>query len=180
MPISSHLGADSKATRPDRSKPVPANAGRSAQRAYHQELTDSARERHDELTAAIERLERALAEAGVHRERSWSERATPALDHVRHMIQAHADGVEESGGLLDEIQAVAPRLAKRVEAVRHEHASLKSRAAALADSMIYREGLDVLELRSQAAGLLVDLRQHRAVEADLTYEAFWMELGAVD
>ena len=67
MSTPSNPGPDSATTDRDPSNSVTAGGGDSKRRAYHQRLTDSARERHDELTTAIERLERALAEAGIHR-----------------------------------------------------------------------------------------------------------------
>ena len=149
-------------------------------RARHRELTDQAGERHDALTTAIERLERALAEAGIHRERRWSERAAAALEEVRAMIQSHTDGVEEQKGLFDEIESLAPHLSKRVTALRKEHRALASRSVALSDKLGLRDDLDIAKLRGHAATLLADLRAHRAAEADLIYEAFWMEMGAPD
>lgn len=156
------------------------NRAQSPRATHHRDLTHGALDRHDELTTAIEGLERALAEAGVHRERPWSKRASSALDLVRQMIRAHAEDVEASRGLFDEIQSVAPRLSRRVDRLREEHASLSVRASELADSLSALDEIDVARLRRTAAPLLSDLRAHRASEADLMFEAFWMELGAAD
>jgi hypothetical protein len=82
--------------------------------------------------------------------------------------------------LFDEIQTVEPRLSGRVADLREEHTQLSARAGNLADLLARHDDIDVVRLRNNAASLLTDLRGHRAAEADLVYEAFWMELGAVD
>jgi hypothetical protein len=148
--------------------------------AHHQELTERARVRHDALTDAIEAIERALAEASVQRERAWSERAARALEHVRAAIRDHAEGVEERDGLFDEIGAVQPRLSRRVYGLRREHRSLSARAGKLSDGLTSAAQPDVGALRREASALLADLRAHRATEADLIFEAFWIEIGVGD
>jgi hypothetical protein len=148
--------------------------------AHHEALTARARKQHDALTAAIGALENALASAGTHRERTWADRAAKALERVREMIRAHAEGVEEPEGLFEEVNAVAPRLRGRVAGLCQEHTSLAARASALASRLTSEADPNVAALRREAAGLLSDLRGHRALEADLIYEAFWTEIGGGD
>ncbi len=154
--------------------------GRSALAAHHQDLTDRARDRHDELTTAIEQLERALADAGIYREQPWAQQAGKALETVRQKIRAHSAGVEEAEGLFDEIEAYKPALDRRVSALRKEHRTLSSRAGDLASALSTRDTVDVVQIREQAAELLQALRAHRAAEADLVFEAFWTEFGEGD
>jgi hypothetical protein len=154
--------------------------GDAAVQEHREDLTDRARHGHDALTAAIEELERALAAPAARRAKDWSGRVAGELDLVREAIRAHVEGVEESEGLFDEIRVGTPWLASRVAALKHEHAVLVARASALADRLPGNDAADYEALRREAAALLVDLRAHRAGEADLIYEAFWTDLGAVD
>ncbi len=164
----------------DRSARGEAARSRETDADRHRELTDRARERHDALSTAIERLERALAAPAALRAAAWSERASSGLDDVRQAIAAHVDQVEAPEGLLDEIRAATPRLAARVDALHGEHTRLLERAAALAGRLPGGDDLDFPALRRDAAGLLAELRAHRATEADLIYESFWTDLGAGD
>jgi ElaB/YqjD/DUF883 family membrane-anchored ribosome-binding protein len=150
---------------------------KSARRAHQEGLTARAIEDHDALTSAIELLEHALAEAAVHREQPWSERAGRALERVREAVRSHVRGVEAPEGLFDEVVAVAPRLQKRVTAVREDHIALATRATDLAAGLAAHQNHNVVALRHQAEALLSDLREHRGTEADLVYEAFWTDLG---
>lgn len=171
--------------------PTPAEAARTgdpaaeggsdaARRAHRQALTDRARQRHDALTAAIERLESGLAAPAALRAKPWSERVAVELTQVREAITSHAASTEEPQGLFDEIQSAAPRLSRRIAALRREHASLSALASGLAERVPGDENVDFRVLRKQAARLLDALRAHRAAEADLVYEAFWTDLGAGD
>lgn len=150
------------------------------ERARWRGLTDETRRRHDALDAAIEELERALAAAGGRRARAWSERVDGCLAVVREAIRAHADGVEEPGGLFDEVLEYDPRLASWVRDLKRAHATLRDRATSLGMRLQPDRESDVSGARREAAGLLADLRAHRASEADLIYEAFWTDLGAPD
>jgi hypothetical protein len=148
--------------------------------ARRQRLTNEARRRHDALDAAIEALERALAAAGGRRAEAWTERVESELGRVQEAIDAHVAGIEEADGLFDEIEAHDPRLASHVEQLRREHRMLRDRAAAFSARLQPQRAPDVSGARREAAGLLTDLRAHRAAEADLVYEAFWTDIGAVD
>ena len=159
--------------------PAPPAPGDAAARARRETLTDEARGRHDALTAAIERLERALSAAAGRRE-AWSERVAGELERVGDAVRAHVDGMEEPGGLFEEVQRAAPRLSRSLAALAREHPSLVARTAALAGRFPADESLDVHALRREATELLVSLREHRAFETDLIYEAFWTDLGAAD
>jgi hypothetical protein len=149
-------------------------------RLRHQQLSDTARERHDALTKSIDRLESALAAAAPHRERAWRERASRELDGVRDEIRAHAESVDQVDGLLDQIRLESPRLSTRIDAVQREHVWLTERAESLAGRLGDATESNFNGLRREAAELLAALRAHRATEADLIYEAFWTDIGAVD
>jgi hypothetical protein len=157
----------------DRSEPT-ADA-----RARRKRLTDEAKRRHDALDAAIAALERALAAAGGRAE-AWTERVELELEAVQDAIAAHVESVEETGGLFDEIEDHDPRLASPIAQLKREHRVLHDRAAALDARLQPDRRPDVSGARREAAGLLADLRAHRAAEADLVYEAFWTDIGAVD
>jgi len=146
----------------------------------HEALTDLARERHDALTSAIERLEHALAAPAAQRAGPWSERVSAELRHVREAVRAHVESTEEEEGLFDRIETEHPRLAARVAALRDEHSSLVGRASGLAERLEKDAGAHFTSHRGVAASLLAAMRAHRAAEADLLYEAFWTDMGAVD
>jgi hypothetical protein len=149
-------------------------------RARWRRLTDETRRRHDALDAAIEALERALAAAGGRRARAWTERVAVRLELVREAIRAHAEDVEAPGGLFHELVEEDPRLDRRVADLRGAHDELRDRATSLAMRLQPERETDVAGARREAAGLLAELRAHRAAEADLIYEAFWTDLGAPD
>ena len=144
---------------------------------HREMLTERARARHDALSAAIARLERALAAPAPQREKPWSQRVATDLLLVRDAIRAHVHDAEESRGLFEEVPTSTPRLSSLVTALMEEHASLTTRAAALAERLAAGSAVDFGALRREAAGLLADLRAHQAAEADLLYEAFWVDLG---
>ena len=96
----------------------PSDASR---QAHREDLTQRARERHDALSEAIERLERALAAPAATRTGSWSERVSSEVGLVQKAIAVHVGDIEERGGLLDDVELAQPRLSARVAALRQEH-----------------------------------------------------------
>lgn len=133
----------------------------------------AAQRRRVELKQALSEVEvAAAAPAGDAR---WSGALVESLEQLKSAIEQHAEEVEGSGGLLDEIVVVAPRLHKRVAQLRLEHALLIGKT--LAAITTTRTSHDAAEIRADVLDALVALARHRQDGSDLVYEAYSIDIG---
>ena len=92
-------------------------------------------------------------------------------------LDAHVSATESEAGLLAEIMSVAPRLARRVDRARADHARLRSDlqlATAAVDADV-----DVSDVREQVGALLIDLGRP-AARFDLVYDAYNVDIEGSD
>ncbi len=135
------------------------------------------RDEHDALVKAMQRLEAALARPAPGREAAWNELVAETLRAAVGLVAEHARSAESEDGLLGVIDL---RFADRL---RLEHATLLRRARALRDRIECRPdgvAVDVHEVRRHAERLLNALRRHQALEADMIFESFLIDLGGGD
>jgi hemerythrin-like domain-containing protein len=135
------------------------------------------RDEHDALVHAMQRLEAALARPAPGRETAWNARVAETLRAVAEALAEHARSAESEDGLLGMIDL------RFADPLRREHAALVRRAGALRDRIEPRPGgaaFGFEETRRQAQILLNALRRHQALEADMIFESFTVDLGAGD
>lgn len=135
---------------------------------------EQARERRASLRLAMREVESALAAPAPGREDSWRGEIGARLDALGDALEAHVAATEADDGLLAEIMASAPRLARRVERARADHERLRGGLAAI------DRGAAVTAVRDQVGALLVDLVRHRQLGSDLVYDAYNVDIEGAD
>jgi iron-sulfur cluster repair protein YtfE (RIC family) len=84
----------------------------------HETPADKTLAEHRALTALLDEIEKATADAGTA-----AEEVTPRLDTLREQLAAHFEG-EEQGGLFEQILEEAPEQAHECEKLCNEHTGL--------------------------------------------------------
>ena len=83
--------------------------------------------------------------------------------------------------MLTELDITRPRIAARVEALRQEHRALLQQLNTLREGLVPQSAThDFSALRRQAEQFLSAIRRHHALEVDLIYECFWLDIGVGD
>lgn len=148
-----------------------------------QEIARQTRGEHDALVHAMQELEAALASAAPGRERAWNQRVIEKLRAVADRLGEHVRSADGPDGLLAEIDATRPTLLHRVERLRREHADLLQQTRALQRQVEHHgdgEAPNFRDIRQRASWLLNALRHHQAVETDLIFESWFIDIGAGD
>lgn len=138
-----------------------------------------AREHRAGLRVAIGRVERSLASAAAGRAAAWSADLRIELDNLGNALDQHIAITESPEGLLADIVEAAPRLAHRVERARKDHVALRG-LLALANQELGDDDEHVAASRDRAVDLLTALVRHRHLGADLVYEAYNVDIEALD
>jgi hypothetical protein len=136
-------------------------------------VLDEALRRRADLMAALERVEAALS-APTGREQ-WFADARREIASLRDALDAHVDVTEGDDGLFAEVLDAAPRLAHQIDVLRKEHDEIDEAVEELlklTDSPI--------ELRDRATSVLGRIVRHRQKGADLLYEAYEVDVSALD
>lgn len=137
---------------------------------------EKARVRRHLLADALHGLERAVA--GPSESEGWFDGVKNALEELRRALDEHIEVTEGKGGLLEEIQDVAPRLSNEIALIGAEHeelVELLDKAEASLD-----QSNDPKAIRNRAMSLLPALFLHRQRGADLVYEAYNVDIAAGD
>jgi hypothetical protein len=133
---------------------------------------EQALRRRTDLLGAAGRLEASLSSAvarpafagDVHR----------AMQELRACLGAHVANAEGDEGLFSEVLAVAPRLAHQIDVLRKEHEEID-----VALAHVQRID-DPTTLREEGTAVLARVVRHRQRGADLLYEAYEVDVGAMD
>jgi hypothetical protein len=144
-----------------------------------QRLARQTRSEYDAVLDAVHRLEAALVSAAPGRECDWTARVVQELAGVQQALRRHADSARCPRGLWAALECDLPRLAGRVERLRRENADLLQQAQALTRLLAHHdrdERPNCADVRLRAAWLLGALRHHQALEADLIYETFCLDV----
>ena len=136
-----------------------------------------ARERRELLHAAIVDLDAAL-EGPEDDEAAWCQAVRSSLTRMHATLEAHAQEAEASDGLLGRILAEEPVFGPRVAAMKREHEELIRHSAELMERCCNPMTPD--ELHEQAAGLRDEVERHRHRAADLLFDAYELDISAVD
>lgn len=146
-----------------------------------QAAQDSRADRNASLDA-LHAVEAALAAPAPGRDERWLVDVLDAIDALQAALDSQAAGDSETSSLLSEIATDQPRFVPRIERLRHEHANLRAALRSLRDQIAPASGVDIdaADIRDRLASVARRLRQHRAREADLIYEAINLNLGGGD
>jgi hypothetical protein len=142
----------------------------------------AARERRMALQEAMAGVEWAIASPSGTAD-WWTELAA-ALGGLQRALGDHIGEVEGSEGLLAELVAKAPRLARSKQQMEEEHVELVADLEGVGE--IVRQGamepdaVDVAATREQVMLLLGALARHRQAGADMVYEAYTVDIGGLE
>ena len=111
----------------------------------------------------------------------WRGRVRAALTELAHDLRDHVELTEAPGGLYDDILAKAPRLSRKVDEQKAEHAALLVEVERLLqerdDGM---PGAEAVAAHREAATKMVGmLVRHRQRGSDLTYQAYEVDIGGM-
>ncbi len=135
-----------------------------------------ARERRHLLGDALRGLERAVA--GPSGAEGWQEGVRSALTQMREALDEHIEVTEGAGGLLEDIQGIAPRLSNEIGLIKAEHEELVDLLDKAQTSLEQTE--DSKAIRNRAMSILPRLLLHRQRGADLVYDAYNVDIAAAD
>ncbi len=149
-------------------------------------VRDAAVGHREKLQAALGSVEAALASPAPGRLSAWTLALRADMVHLREEFNVHVAITEGDDGLYEEIMERAPHLAHALDGVRGEHAEI----AALIDEALAKlehepigigtelDPMDrVAELRDACTTILGRLVRHRQRGADLTHQAYQVDVG---
>ena len=149
---------------------------------YTHALREAKRRRAD-LHQALVDVEEAISSPAVGRVESWTADVAKHLHGLLATIDEHVEGTERVGGLYDEIQSRAPRLATQIKRLHDEHPVMRERTHQLAERLETR-GVDgewtADQARDDVQRLLGEIVRHRQHGADLVYEAYQVDIGGLE
>jgi len=127
--------------------------------------------------------EAALAAPAIGRIDEWTTGLGLALQTLQGALEGHTHTTEQPDGILDEIVRLSPRLANPVAGLRRDHVELHQllvdEATALrgAPTAPGQQAEWIGARRDEVMSLLGRLARHRQHGADLTYEAYGVDIG---
>jgi hypothetical protein len=139
---------------------------------------DEVRRRRAELRDALGRLEAALAAPTPGRIIEWSAAVRTRLDQLIGDFGEHVTVTEGPDGVYEDVVATAPRLARAVDQLRHDHEvihKLLDHSAGLLTTAKVDD--DVTDIRESATELMFRLVRHRQRGSDLMWEAYANDIG---
>lgn len=133
----------------------------------------AAKQRRIELKQAMSDVE--VAAAAPAPDANWRNTLLESLEELKSALEQHTEEVESTGGLLDEIVDVAPRLHQRVVQQRQEHAVLID--LTLAAITAARATPDAADVRAEVMAALIAIARHRQHGSDLVFDAYTIDIG---
>ena len=145
------------------------------------ERIEEARQHRAGLRAAVGSVESALSSAARGRVKAWSTELRDELGALADALETHIATTEAPDGLLADIATAVPRLAHRVEKTRADHTVLRDALRAATEALPDGDDEDAIpEARMRVVELLTAVVHHRHLGADLVYEAYNVDIEAVD
>jgi hypothetical protein len=142
--------------------------------------TRASRDDRSTMLKAMHVLEAALAEGSPARERAWRKKVVAAAKVLEAAMRHQHEEFDADEGLLQQVVNDAPRLSNRIEELRRIHQNALTKFSNLANRVELTELpelLAVADVRDQLAEILATIRSVQAVESDLIYEAYQVDLG---
>jgi len=139
---------------------------------------DEVRRRRAELRDAIGRLEAALASPSPGRIDQWRQNVRIRLDQLSADFDEHIAATEGPDGVYSDVVSSAPRLARAVDQLRHDHEAILKQidhCTGLVGSVEVDD--DIQDLRDSATDLMFRLVRHRQRGSDLMWDAYASDIG---
>ncbi len=127
----------------------------------------------DRTLDAMQELEQALGAAAPRREAEWRREVLASLAVLDEAAREEAANASRPDSLLSDISRTQPWLRNRVRALRAHYDQLQHRIGELRGELETPAAGDVAAVRRRLASVLTALRQQRARESDLIYEAYY-------
>ena len=136
---------------------------------------DARRADHGRTLEAMHRLEAALAGRGPEKRRALAQRGATSSLGSRGGRTEEADNARRPDSLLSDLAHNQPRLRNRARALRLQYEKVRDTIVSLRHEL---EGgqdvrVDFADMRQRIGWVLTSLRQQRARESDLIYEAYY-------
>ncbi len=149
--------------------------GQPAAPPRHGSALSQARTERAGVRAAIARVESALASPTTGRDRAWRGELADQLATLEGAFARHVAATEGPDGLLAEIVAGSPRLARRVEEIASDHGAIAEELGAARTALLDAPP-NLEDVRDRVVAVLIHLVRHRQRGADLVYEAFQVDI----
>jgi hypothetical protein len=131
----------------------------------------------DRTLFAMQELEAVLGQPSPGRERAWRETLVEALTVLHEAAALEAENAARPDSLLSDLAQHQPRLRNRVRGLRIQYRQLHDAIGSLRRELEETEDTqqlgEVADVRHRLATILTGLRQLRAKESDLLYEAYY-------
>jgi hypothetical protein len=129
----------------------------------------------DRTLASMHHLEAVLGAAAPGREEQWRSEVLSALGALEEATAEEARNAEAPDSLLSDLARTQPWLRNRVRAVRLQYRQLRDSLGSLQQELEEQsaEAVDYSDLRQRLGWILTGLRNQRARESDLIYEAYY-------
>ena len=138
---------------------------------------------HQALAAAQHELDVAIARPLTGREREWAVQTAISVKKLQKVLVGHVSAAEAPGGLISDIEYNTLIVNERVVDLKDNHRNLlKECERLLHDLETYSTDkvAGLTAVRRDLMCLMIDLHHHRAIEADMIFEALDFDIGAVD
>jgi len=129
----------------------------------------------------LHRVERLAGAAGAGRANEWRDDLLMALDDLASSLYDQFERSAGTEGLLTSLTIEAPNLAPSVDRLRQAQTDLLTSLDDLRQDLSdLARAVDVAEVRTTVSELTMTIRELRAWEVDLVYEALDLDLGTGD
>jgi hypothetical protein len=138
---------------------------------------DEVRRRRAELRDAIGKLEAALAAPIPGRFDLWRDGVNSRLDQLGQDFGEHVIVTEGADGVYADVVASAPRLARAVDQLRHDHEVIAKQLGHCQGLIAHATSEEALDVRDSATDLIGRLVRHRQRGSDLMWDAYASDIG---
>lgn len=130
---------------------------------------------------SLHEVERRAGAAGPTRPNEWRDDLVLSLDALASNLHDQFDRSAGDDGLLARVVSDAPHLAASIQDLRRRQRKLIGEIDDLRQSLSdLSRTIDVGDIRSRLGELIAELRELRAWEVDVVYEAYSFDLGTGD
>lgn len=146
----------------------------------HQDVARSRSDRARSL-ASLHEVERHAGAAGPSRPNEWRDDVLMALDDLASSLHDQYERSAEEDGLLSHVVRDAPHLAPGVQELRRRQSELIDEIDELRRTLSdLTRTVDVAAVRERLGELTREIRELRAWETDIVYDAYAFDLGTGD
>ena len=142
-----------------------------------------AREDRTRMQLAVRDLEQALATASFDREDVWTQRLIDALGTLQTALRETRASADSEGSMLGGLVHEFPRLQGRAGRLRKDYDVLQKQVEKICLDLLVdapASPRDVEQTRERLAQLLAILRHIQAIETELLFEAYQVDIGVGD